>query len=163
MPDETLSAELMSKWEYYTLLSYIEINGKNDPKKIAQTLGTTESTVKAILENLLQLDIIKIEKNLLKVTGKILTAPPSFNSASLKKVHKEYIEKAGSFLMEGDLSTADFSGITFAVSSKKVKEAAQRIRDFRRSLGQFLSEPGSTDDSVYRINIQFFPVVPPKN
>ena len=39
VPDQALSAELMSKWEYYTPLSYIEINGKNDPKKNSADSG----------------------------------------------------------------------------------------------------------------------------
>ncbi|MES2802467.1 MAG: TIGR02147 family protein [Bdellovibrionota bacterium] len=162
VPDEKLSAELMSKWEYYTVLSYLEVNSAYNTKTMADALKTSESTVSAIIKNLLQLEIIKKEKNKLLVTGKMLTAPSTFDRASLQKVHSEYINKALNFLKTEDTTHADFSGITIAISSKRLKEAAERIKDFRRSLGQFLSSADDTNDSVYRINFQFFPVVGPQ-
>lgn len=162
VPDETISAELMSKWEYYTVLSYLEIDSQHDIKKIAKALKTSEATVSAVVDNLLQQNIIIAEKNKLLVTGKILTAPTTFNKAAIRQVHRENIEKALNFLIDNDTSRADFTGITISISAKKLKEATERIKDFRRSLGQFLSDPADKEDSVYRLNIQFFPLVEPQ-
>ncbi len=141
VPDEALSRELMSKWEYYTILSYLEIDDSFDVKKIARKLVTTEATVTAIIENLLKLGIITRDKSRLKLTGKRLTFPKTFNREALIKVHRENIEKSLLVLSQNDLSQSDFSGMTLAMSSKKFKIASERIKEFRRSLAEFLNDP----------------------
>lgn len=158
VPNEELSAELMSHWEYYTVLSYLEINCYYDVKKIAEDIGTTPEIVQSIIENLLTLNIIKLEKNKLKITGKQLTAPRTFNSKSLSKVHQENIQKALDIFLDPSVKLKDFSGITIAMSSKKFFEAQEMIKTFRRSLGEFLRENDEKEDSVYRLNIQLFPL-----
>jgi uncharacterized protein (TIGR02147 family) len=157
VPNEAESAELMSKWEYYTVLSYIEITPNSTAKKIAADIGTTELTVKQILNNLIRLGIIKDNKGLLETTGKVLTAPPSFNLNSLVKVQCENMHKAISRFENGPRQDQDYSGMTIAISSKKVHQAAEMIKTFRRSLAEFLSDPKEKPDSIYRLNIQFFP------
>ena len=51
---------------------------------------------------------------------------------------------------------SDITGITMAIDSKKLKEAKKRITNFRRSLAEFLES--GTRDSVYRLNLQLFPL-----
>jgi transcriptional regulator with XRE-family HTH domain len=160
VPDESISAELMGKWEYYTILSYIEIDNSFDIPLMAANVGTDEATVKAIIDNLLKLEVIKIDKGLLILTGKNLTTPKSFNEDSVKKAKRENIEKAISALENKEHSIhSDFSGFTISINSKKLKEASERIKVFRRALAEFLNDPNEKEDSVYRLNIEFFPLV----
>jgi hypothetical protein len=46
--------------------------------------------------------------------------------------------------------------MTMAIDPKKLPQAKERIRDFRRGLSEFL-ESGNRSE-VYRINIQLMPV-----
>lgn len=127
-------------------------------KKIAKDIGSSSEIVQLILENLLTLDIIKLEKNKLKMTGKQLTAPRTLNNKSLVNVHQENIQKALEIFLDPSVKLKDFSGITIAMSSKKFFEAQEMIKTFRRSLGEFLRESDEKEDSVYRMNIQLFPL-----
>jgi transcriptional regulator with XRE-family HTH domain len=159
VPDENLSAELMSRWEYYAVLSYLEINDSFDPPSIALSLKTDEKVVSQIIDNLLRLQIIEDKGTTLKLVGKNLTAPKSFNNASLIQAHKEYIEKSVEMLLSEDRKRGDFSGMTFSMPAYKYKEALEQIKTFRRTFAKYLSPKDSEKaDGVYRINIQFFPL-----
>lgn len=80
IPDESMSSELMSKWEYFATLSYLEINNHFDIEKIANFLKTSENTVSIIIENLIKLNIVELQQDKFILTGKKLTAPKTFNS-----------------------------------------------------------------------------------
>ena len=159
VPDPSISAELMSKWEYYTILSYLEIDNSFDVPKISEAIGTSEETVSAIIENLIKLEVVKLSGEKLILTDKCLTTPPNFNRKAVIKVQRENIEKSLDKLSEDSLVGCDFSGMTLAISGKKLSEAIEKIKIFRRSLASFLSDPEENSDAVYRLNIQFFPFV----
>ncbi len=56
----------------------------------------------------------------------------------------------------------DISGITLLISSDKISEAKRRIKEFRRSLAQYLEAPaGSPKPELYRIGVQLFPLKKP--
>jgi len=93
-----------------------------------------------------------------EITGKCLTAPSTFNRASLNKVHKENIQKAVYLIGKGDFDLQDFSGMTMAINTKKIAQAKEMMKTFRRAFSEFLNCPNEKDDSVYRLNIQFFPL-----
>jgi uncharacterized protein (TIGR02147 family) len=89
-------------------------------------------------------------------TGKNLTTPSSVPSAALRGAHRQYMVKAIDSLEKDPIDLRDMSGITMAISSKKIPEARKLIQDFRRRLCAFLED--GDKDAVYRLNVQLFPL-----
>jgi uncharacterized protein (TIGR02147 family) len=162
VPDPSLSATLMSKWEYYAILSYLEIDNTYNIAAIADALNTDEDTVALIVENLVKLEVVHVQDEKLILSGKRLTAPAAFNREALINVHKENIQKSIDALERLTKEERDISGMTFAMSFSKYTEAIEMIKTFRRSFEAFLVAPENEADSVYRLNIQFFPLTQSK-
>ena len=55
----------------------------------------------------------------------------------------------------------DITSITIATNSKRLKEAKEKIRNFRRELCAFLEE--GEGDSVFHLALQLYPVTELEN
>ena len=64
--------------------------------------------------------------------------------------------KAIDSLEKDPIDVRDMSGITMAISTRKLPEARKLIMDFRRKLCAFLED--GHKDAVYRLNVQLFPL-----
>jgi len=53
----------------------------------------------------------------------------------------------------------NISGITVLSNPARIKEAAERIKLFRRSLASYLAvKPGDQEEKLYRVQIALFPL-----
>lgn len=155
------TAKWMAHWEFYAVLSILEIpKVAQDVDALAERLGSRRETISGILGCLAENGLIRKVNRRWVPSGVRLTTPPDFPAASAKASHRENIEKSIESLMSGDWQTRDISGITVAMPIEKFPEAVRRIKVFRRMLGRYLGE--GEPDSVYRLNIQFFPLAVPK-
>ncbi len=151
---------LPAAWEFYAVLSLAELpEFIDDADWVAHRLATTSEVTALILQKLKELNLIAFKDNRWSPTGIQLTTTPGARSQNTKEAQKQYIEKSVTHLMRKfeEEIVSDFSGITMAVTKSKIPEAVRRIKEFRRNLATFLHETQSYD-SVYRINIQLFPL-----
>ncbi len=150
-------AEAVSSWEHFAILALFETRDfKGQVGAIADRLAIPIGIVLECLNRLEKIGLIARSGTTWQLTGKNMAAPSDIPSETLRKGHHQNILKALSSLEADPIEIRDISGMTMAVSRRKVVEAKRMIQDFRRRLSAFLEE--GDRDSVYRLNIQLFPL-----
>ncbi len=150
---------MMSEWQYFAVLSCLELDY---PEKslhwISLKLNFAPELVIKTLEVLQKLDLVECSKQgnyFLKEEVRFQTTTDIPNLA-LRRSHAERINHSLEALNNTPVELRDITSMSMAVSLKKLPQAKQMIKDFRRSLCQFL-ESGSKEE-VYNINIQLVPI-----
>lgn len=158
VPNDEKLLELMGRWEFFTILGYLDLNGTYDVKKIAKNVECSEEVVSEIISTLLELEFLENNNGHLTFMTKFMSTSFKQPRESINRVLRENIERAQLKLASNDVvKYADFTGVTITIKKDKFHEAVERIKVFRRSLSAFLSEDDD-GDSLYRLNIQFFPL-----
>jgi len=151
------SAEVMGSWEHFAILSVLELSKvKADTKSIAQRLNIPMGVAMEALYRMEKLGILEKTGTQWKLTGKNMATPSNIPNAKIREAHRQHIHRALESLEKDSVQTRDITGITMAINSKKMIEAKALIKDFSRRLSAFL-ETGNKD-SVYRLNVQLFPL-----
>lgn len=150
--------EVLAGWQFYAILCVLELPRQNfSDEEIALRLSCSLDLVQSSVQILMTLGLVQKEGHRYIPTGDKLTTTHNIPSPALVKAHRDYLNKATAALATEEIrKESDFSGITMAISKKKLPEAARRIREFRRSLAAFLGD--GEKDEIYRINIQLFPL-----
>lgn len=165
IPDEALSyremeiatAETVASWEHFAILALLELHGFSGKERdIAARLKTPLATIDAALGRLETLGLIVRKRSRWEITGKNMTTKSPVPNKALREGHKQNILKAIESLEKDAVEDRDISGMTMAISKARLPEAQKLIQDFRRRISAFL-ESGNKN-SVYRLNIQLFPL-----
>lgn len=156
----TLNEEMIRAiqgWEHFAILSLMETKGfQSKVTWIANRLGASTGCVMDALKRLETLKLIKKSGLRWTLTRTGYRTTTDIPSAALRVANREYIEKALYSLENHSVDDRDITGITMAISDKRIREAKRLIQEFRRSLCEFL-ESGEKNE-VYRLNIQLFPI-----
>lgn len=149
---------LIADRHHFALLSLIQTDDfKNDSKWIAKRLNISVIQVRCSLERLQRLNLIKNEKNQLKLTTqKGLTTSHDIGSSALRKSHHQALDQAKISLDQDPVETRDFTSITMAIDPNKLPIAKEMIKVFRRKLCKFLESENRKE--VYDLNIQLLPL-----
>ena len=154
---EEKAFEVVSSWEHFAILSLLEIKGvKFTGAVIARRLNLPMGVVLEALSRLQALGLAHETSHGWRATGKQLSTSQDVPSASLRAVHRQYIDRATYSLEHHPVEERDITGITMAIDKEKLGEAKRMIKAFRRELSDFL-ETG-TQSEVYRLNVQLFPL-----
>lgn len=148
---------------HFSLLSLLEVDDFSGSAKAAsEMLGLSAVEARAAYRRLVRVGLVE-EKN----SHFVLPRPEAratsseVNFAALRECHKKLLRDAIELIDTVPIEARDVTSITMAIDPKKLPEAKKRIKDFRRSMSEFL-ESGKKD-SVYRINIQLLPVTKLRN
>jgi uncharacterized protein (TIGR02147 family) len=148
---------IISGWEHFAILALSQtINFKSSPSWIANYLGLTHQEVVDALERLESAKLIERRDGSITNVRKNLTTTNDIPSSAVRLANKQYLERAIYSLENHDVSERDITGITMAISRKRLNDAKELIKRFRRELSDLLEE--SSADEVYRLNIQLFPL-----
>ena len=155
------AAEVISSWEHYAILFLIEIDGfRATNHNIARKLNLPLGVVIECLTRCEKLGLARQEGNVWKLITKNIAFTTNVPNQALKEVHKQYMQMAIDSLDKVSRENRDVSGITMAICSQKLPEASRMIQEFRRNLSAFLES--GPKDSVYRLNVQLFPLTQEK-
>lgn len=156
-------AETLCDWQDFAILEQISITGFRPTKeKLAEALGLKQSEIELSLAKLVRLNLIEIKKSGLvaeKTSGQTTNITAS-TSQTKKNLQKQFLEKAISSIDFDPFEERDMTTITIAVDSKKIPEARDRIKNFRREMAEFLGQ-GSAKDRVYNMTIALYPTSKP--
>jgi len=147
--------DAISSWEHFAVLSLLETrNCKHNVTSIAHRLNIGTGVVIDVLARLERLGLIRRNSGRWYVAKQDLASTTDIPSSALRKAHCQTIEKALYALENQAIEERDITGMTMAISKKKLPEAKRMIKEFRWKLCEYL-ETGEKDE-VYRINIQLF-------
>ena len=151
--------ELISDWYHYAIFELIQLEGfRNDSKWIAKKLGIHVVEADAAVERLIRLNLVEsVRGTLRQKVGFITTVANPQSAEAFRKQQMQILNKALSALEEVQIERRDQSGLTIAISSQRLPEIKEKIRQFRRSLHLSLSRDKRKDE-VYQLCISFYPV-----
>jgi uncharacterized protein (TIGR02147 family) len=143
---------------HFSILSLLEVRAfDGSPKAMAERLGISLLEARSAADRLLRMGFVKKEKGRYRlVAEEARTTSHDISSAALREAHKKVLRESADSIDEIALELRDVTSMTMAIDPAKLPMAKERIRDFRRSLSEFL-ESGNRSE-VYRLNIQLMPV-----
>ena len=153
------SFQIVSEPHHYAILEYFKLNDMSSkPADIASQLSLKVSVVNDSLRRLNEVGLLKKIENGFTPTN-------SSNSSILKigtsKAHREQqcqiLETAIHALTSIPIELRSQSSMTMAIDSKRLNEAKELIKNFRRDMGRFLSNSDQLD-SVYQLSISLYPL-----
>ncbi len=151
---------VIADWYHYAIFELVTVsNFQSEPKWIAKTLGITVNETHAAIERLQRLELIEIGKNGRWKQGSdlITTTGNPFTATAFRKLQKQVLEHAMTALEEIPMEKRDQSSMTMAINSKRLPEAKERIKKFRRELCDYLQQD-QIRDSVYQLGVSFYPL-----
>ncbi len=152
------SYHLIADWYHAAILSLVELpRFKGTPEWVGARLGITRREAKGALERLTRLGMLKTDrKRGYRPTGAQYKTSDEVVSLSLRKAHGQNLDLARRSLERDSLERRDFTAITMAVDTKRLKEAKKMIRQFRDGLCAYLE--GGKKTQVYKMCIQLIPL-----
>lgn len=153
--------KIISDWYHYAILELARVDSfKHNITWIAKSLGISTYEARAAIERLERAGIIKLDDNgkwVDQTGGRNTTVGNNFTAAAFRNLQKQVIEKALIALEETPFEKRDQSSMTMAIDSRKLPEAKEKIKKFRRELAQFLSRDEKRDQ-VYNLSVSLYPI-----
>lgn len=151
--------ETLSNWVHDAYLSLIQVkNYKNNPQWICRKLGISRTELDRVVQNLLNLNLIKIEdgRSVPTTQGTQVFAIGN-TTAALKKLQYEANVLSRIALENEDIQKRYHGTNTLTLDPDKMEEAKKYIREFRK---RFCVSHNSIDENsrVYQLNVSLYPI-----
>ena len=155
---ETFS--LISDSYHYDLLELIKLpNLSHSTKSLSDALGLEQKTVKSALNRLIKLGLLSKDENGRYINKDEFSS--SITKTQTSKAHqnhqKQILETAIVALDNVPVEFRSQSSMTMAIDVKKLPQAREFIKEFRRNLAKFLTDSNDPND-VYNLSVSLFPV-----
>jgi uncharacterized protein (TIGR02147 family) len=148
---------LISDPLHFSILSLFELQDF-EPKAewMSKRLKAPLREVRAALERLQRLELVRKQKGGWQTTGKVLRTSEGISDMAIKRFHEQRLEEAKAALFEIDVHDRDYLCSTVAINRRKIPLARKLVREFLEKLEEVLGE--DPKDEVYRVGIEIFPV-----
>ncbi len=154
--------KVISEWYHFAILELVSVDGFiPNSNYIASQLGISTLEAQQALHRLIKMGLIKVKL----VSGKA----PIYSTENFTTVDKKIATKATyvqqKAFLEKSIEAMEFipiedrsqSSMTMAIPKSRLKEAEFLIGKFRREFTELMQRKGKRD-SVYQLNISFFPL-----
>lgn len=150
---------VISEWYHYAILELVEINNfQPNAKWIAKSLGLSISEVNIAVERLLRLKMLEISEDGVwkDLSGNVSNYPSLNTNSAFQEQQIQFLNLAIEKVKAVNFSQRDNSSVTMAIDSKKLPEAKEMVKKFRRKLCSFLQS--GEKDSVYQLAVAVYPL-----
>jgi len=150
--------KIAAEWEHFAVMSLLQCHEfKSNITWIANRLNLTETRAGQVVNRLVELGLLNIDKNgEWKRSEKNYRTPDDLADLSLKKCHEQTLELARESLYRDAVEERDFTSVTVAVNPKQIRTAKELIRKFQDDLCDQLETGERTE--VFRLSVQLFPL-----
>lgn len=159
--------EIVSDWQHNAILELMRMRDfKNETQWIAKQLKIQASEVNTAIERLQRVGMLKINED---GSWRDLTA--GYTTHDMGKnyttyAHKRYQEQIGKQSLEAlnevPIEKRDHSSMTVAINMKRIDEAKEMLKEFRRKMASHF-EQDAERDAVYQISLSLFPITDVSN
>jgi uncharacterized protein (TIGR02147 family) len=152
----------ISDWFHYAILEIFNLDHYNeDPKWIAKKLGINdEKKVVEALNRLIHLNLLKKNEK-----GQIVLCDSfnsildySFSSVAMRERQKQIMRLSCEKIDSIAIEKRDHSSIVISVDEKLLPEIKVKIKDFRRSLGNYIVKNSKKRNAIYELHVGFIPL-----
>ena len=150
----------ISNWYHFALMELIQVPGfRNDPNWIGEQLAISSELATSTLSRLTRLNLIEARDGVLHCVGNFSNAvDPLVISKSQQCLQKEVLGLAITAMDNFPPAERDQSSLTMACPSSLLPEVKERIRKFRRELGNFVETAPAKPDRVFHLSVSLYPV-----
>lgn len=152
----------ISDWYHYAILEIFSLkNHKEDPAWIAEKLGISDvEKVELAIERLIKLNLLQKNKEGKMENVDRFTSILDYNYSSnaMRERQKQILNLSKEKIDAVAITERDHSGLTMAIDTKLMPEIKDKIKKFRRSLGNYIGKNSISRDAIYEIQISFFPL-----
>ncbi len=152
----------MSEWYYDAILELSLIPWfQLEPTLIAAAIGISSLQAEAAIETLERLKLlVRDSRGQLKLHHQHSTniLDPDFTTAAQIKYQASILRKSAEALETVDRKQRDHTSTTIAIEKADLPEVKKLIQKFRNDLTGYLQRPRSEPDSVYQLQVSFFPL-----
>lgn len=150
--------EVIAAWQHYAIMELTLLaQFKSSTAWIARTLGIDEDTAQDAVDRLLRVGLlIRDEKGELKCNENCSTTSNKFTHLAFQKLQTDLLNKAAWAMEKVPMEMRDQSSITMAIDSRRLPQAKEKIKTFRRQLMRYCQKP-QKKDSIYQLMISFYP------
>jgi uncharacterized protein (TIGR02147 family) len=159
--------QVIADWHHFAILELINLNDfVPDLKWVAKRLNINPIEASSAIERLERLEMLEIRQDgsWVNTSGNNTTVGGPYTAAALRKMQKQILEQAITAMEEVPAENRDQSAMTMAVDMRRLPEAKERIKKFRRELCAFLEasdDPKAVKTEVCQLTISVFPVTRP--
>lgn len=150
-------------WYHSAIMDLASIDGFNsDPEWIARRLGISTADACAAIDRLVDLGLMKWQKDELHKVDTYLWSNPERSEFSMREYHKQMIQKGLDHLEKTDsesFSSRSITGVTMGVKKTRLEEVMLRIDEFQKEIAEYLTVGQS--DELYQLQILLFPLTQP--
>lgn len=156
----------ISHWIYISVLTFLKANLKAKKQEyttaeLSEVFEMRTNEMTQILNRLLRLELVKKTS-----TGWIWTSGPEKTtdqvpSKAVRQFHKSILAEGISKLEITPVEERDYSSLIITIDPNKLPEAKEEIKKFRRRMATYLED--GTQDQVFALNIQLFPLTTKRN
>lgn len=158
--------EFYLKWYYTAVAStlyYFNFYGE-DYKELGEQVKPviTEDEARESIELLVRLNFIKKDKDGKFIhTDTTLSTGDKWHSYAIHAFQHETLNLAKKSLEEDSKKVRDFSTVTLTLSEDEFEQIKEITSEYRKAVLKTLDDC-KDPDRVYQLNIQFFPLTPPR-
>ena len=152
---------IISDWYHYAILEIINLDSfQNDISWIAKKLNLNEEVVSKAIQNLLSAKLLYITpQNEIKATDSFLAVKQyNFSSVAMRKRQKQIMQLNMIKIDSLDISNRDHSSITLTLDKDLLPEIKEKIKEFRRTLANFIVKNTKNCDEVYELQLSLIPL-----
>jgi hypothetical protein len=153
--------QLIADWYHYAIFELATLKDfRPQSRWIAKKLDISASEAEFAVERLLRLGLLVKDDdgNVQQGPINVSTTGNPHTAAAFRKLQIQLLQKAIEAMESVPIEKRDQSSMTMAMDSKKIPEAKERIKQFRRELCDFLQIETDTRDAVYQLSVSFFPL-----
>jgi uncharacterized protein (TIGR02147 family) len=148
--------KIISEWYHFPIIELtLTENFQYSKSWIAKQLGISEIEVKNALERLIKVGLLIHENGELSPSSRFYVNQKSVPNESVKKYHKQILEKAIQAIETQSTQIRDFAATTVAISRDDIPYVKKKLKEFRTVLDKELSSRQSRN-FVYTLSTQFF-------
>lgn len=151
----------ISDWYHFAILEIFNLDHYDDsPEWIAKKLGIDEAKVEAALDRLINLKLLEYDNKGHIVLSSDFTSvlDYSFSSTAMRERQKQIMKLSSSKIDMVNIEKRDNSSLTITVDEKLIPEIKDKIKNFRRTLGNYIVKNSKKRTGIYELQISFIPL-----
>jgi uncharacterized protein (TIGR02147 family) len=155
-----LQAGFYSEWYHSAVRELLNVYPRATPDFISRIIRPEVSAAKVRKSIDLLIDLGMIKKNKsgeFELCSQMQTTGATFKNIEVNHFLKESIRLSLDVQDRFKSDEYNLSSVSFSISDQRYPELVQRIRDFRKSMMEFIEEDKQAE-RAYQMNIQLFPL-----
>lgn len=151
---------VISDWYHFAILELFNLDYyETNSLWISKKLNITNEQAQKAIDSLLKIKLLEINNGVIE-PGNAFTAIVDYpyTSIAMRERQKQLLKLSSEKLGTLNISVRDHSAITICVDVSLMPEIKDKIKAFRRSLGNFIAKNSKESNAVYEMQISFFPV-----